>query len=84
VCDKLTVYFTYGVKMPQGNRTKKEQREVREIISDSISANPEQTLDDLIEYVNSELGFKPAKATVLTILAGLGLSAKRVTRWEDE
>jgi len=70
--------------MRQGNRTRKEQRQVEEIISDSISANPEQTLDDLAEAVSSELGFKPAKATILTILARLGKSAKRVTRWEDE
>lgn len=70
--------------MARGNRPQKEQRQVEEIISDSISGNSEQTLDDLIEVVYSELGFRPAKATILTILARLGKSAKRVTRWEDE
>ncbi len=70
--------------MTQGNKSKKEKDQVLDIVADSIANNPEQTLDDLALVVSSELGFKPAKATLLVILARLGKSAKRVTRWEDE
>ena len=66
------------------NRPQKEQQTVKEVIKDSIVNDPEQTLDDLAEVVNSELGFRPAKATILIILASLGKKAKRVTRWEDD
>jgi len=66
------------------NKPKKEQNTVREIIKDSIISNPEQTIDDLINTVNSEIGNRPSRATVLLILAQLGKKAKRLTRWEDD
>lgn len=66
------------------NKTDKEKQTVREIVRESITSDPEQTLEDLADVVHSELGYRPAKATLLVILAGLGRKAKRVTRWEKE
>ena len=69
--------------MSKGNRNIKEREQIAEIFSAAIDENPEQTLEDLAEIVNSELGFSPHKTTIQLILTRLGKSAKRVTRWED-
>jgi len=70
--------------MFQGNRTKKEKKQVEEIIRDAITSDPNRTLDELAELVYSELGFKPNKITIMKIMIGLGKKARRVTRWEDD
>ena len=69
--------------MSKGNRNEKERKAIAEIVIAAIEENPEQTLEDLAEIVNSELGFSPHKTTIQLILTRNGKSAKRVTRWED-
>jgi hypothetical protein len=66
----------------KGNRNKKDMDRVTKIIGDAVTKNPYQTLANLAELVNSELGFKPSPLTIMRILAGLGKSANRITRWD--
>jgi len=80
----INILLIRKLDMFKGNRTKKEKKQVEQIVSDAIEQNPNRTLDELAEIVNSELGFKPARLTMMRIMAGLGKTAKRVTRWEDE
>lgn len=65
------------------NRDKKERQQIEQIIADAIKRNPEQTLEQLAYLVESEIGIRPSNPTILKILAGLGVQAKRFTRWEN-